>query len=91
MGLGFFGKKDERHASGSSSDDNVETHHAAKGGSKPGMEYTEDLERIHTMERVGTHAQYYEKDGLRTEGDGLNHDGSKFKVRTGDGLDSRPD
>lgn len=39
-----------------------------------------DLEKVHTFERVGTHAQYYEKDGLRTEGDGLDHSGKDFKV-----------
>lgn len=32
-----------------------------------------ELERIHTFERVGTHAAYYEKDGLRTMGDGMDH------------------
>lgn len=36
-------------------------------------EHKAELERIHTFERVGTHAQYYEKDGLRTEGDGMDH------------------
>lgn len=41
----------------------------------------EELERIHTFERVGTHAQYYEKGGLRTEGDGVDHDGAHHHVR----------
>lgn len=40
----------------------------------------EKLGRIHTFERVGTHAQYYEKGGLRTEGDGIDHDGTHHKV-----------
>lgn len=39
-----------------------------------------DVERINTLERAGTNAQYYEKDGLRTEGDGVDHDGTDFKV-----------
>lgn len=36
-----------------------------------------ELERIHTFERVGTHAAYYEKDGLRTMGDGMDHEPHK--------------
>lgn len=43
--------------------------------------HLESIEQVRTIERVGTNAQYYEKDGLRTEGDGLDHDGSHHKVR----------
>lgn len=32
------------------------------------------VEAIHTNERVPGHHNYYEKDGLRTYGDGLDHD-----------------
>lgn len=32
------------------------------------------IEQIHTNERVSSHAHYYEKDGLRTYGDGEDHD-----------------
>lgn len=34
----------------------------------------EHVEQIHTNERVPGHANYYEKDGLRTYGDGEDHD-----------------
>lgn len=40
-----------------------------------------ELETIHTNERVGSHTNYYEKGGLRTEGDGEDHIGSHQKVR----------
>ena len=32
------------------------------------------LEAVHTNERVPGHSAYYEKDGLRTYGDGEDHD-----------------
>ena len=41
-----------------------------------------ELETIHTNERVGSHTNYYEKGGLRTEGDGMDHVGAHNKVRT---------
>lgn len=34
----------------------------------------EHIEHIHTNERVPGHTNYYEKDGLRTYGDGEDHD-----------------
>ncbi|KAK5115067.1 hypothetical protein LTR62_001764 [Meristemomyces frigidus] len=34
----------------------------------------EHVEQVHTNERVPGHANYYEKDGLRTYGDGEDHD-----------------
>lgn len=43
-------------------------------------ESPEELERIHTYERVGSHTNYYEKGGLRTEGDGEDHVGNHQKV-----------
>lgn len=33
----------------------------------------EHVEQVHTNERVPGHPNYYEKDGLRTEGDGVDH------------------
>ncbi|KAF1812690.1 MFS multidrug transporter-like protein [Eremomyces bilateralis CBS 781.70] len=33
-----------------------------------------ELEQVHTAEKVPGHDNYYEKDGLRTYGDGLDHD-----------------
>jgi hypothetical protein len=41
---------------------------------KVGGEHVETLETIHTNERVPGHDAYYEKDGLRTYGDGQDHD-----------------
>jgi len=38
-------------------------------------------ENIRTIERVGTHTNYYEKDGLRTEGDGREHHIRKLGAR----------
>jgi hypothetical protein len=32
------------------------------------------VEQIHTNERVPGHTDYYEKDGVRTYGDGIDHD-----------------
>lgn len=43
-------------------------------------EEKEELETIHTNERVGSHINYYEKGGLRTEGDGIDHVGVHHKV-----------
>ena len=34
----------------------------------------EHVEQVHTNERVPGHSNYYEKDGLRTYGDGEDHD-----------------
>jgi hypothetical protein len=34
----------------------------------------EHVEQIHTNERVPGHTNYYEKGGLRTQGDGVDHD-----------------
>lgn len=50
-------------------------------GSPREKDRQEDLETIHTNERVGSHTNYYEKDGLRTEGDGEDHVGAHHKVR----------
>ncbi len=36
-------------------------------------EKNSQVEQIHTNERIPGHTNYYEKDGLRTEGDGLDH------------------
>lgn len=41
---------------------------------KAAGEHVENLETIHTNERVPGHPGYYEKDGLRTYGDGQDHD-----------------
>jgi hypothetical protein len=41
---------------------------------KAGGAHVENLETIHTNERVPGHDNYYEKDGLRTYGDGQDHD-----------------
>jgi hypothetical protein len=38
------------------------------------VDKTEYVERIHTAERVPGHDNYYEKNGLRTYGDGEDHD-----------------
>lgn len=38
---------------------------------KGGMEH---VEQVHTNERVPGHENYYEKNGLRTQGDGVDHD-----------------
>lgn len=50
-------------------------------GSPHDKDRQEELETIHTNERVGSHTNYYEKDGLRTEGDGEDHVGAHHKVR----------
>jgi hypothetical protein len=36
--------------------------------------YDERVEQVHTNERVPGHTNYYEKNGLRTYGDGEDHD-----------------
>ena len=41
---------------------------------KTGGEHIESLETIRTNEGVPGHPNYYEKDGLRTYGDGQDHD-----------------
>lgn len=63
---------DPSKTSGKGSNDNFELN-------SPYKLTAEELERIHTFERVGTNAQYYEKGGLRTEGDGVDHDGAHHK------------
>ena len=66
--------------------DDVERSSGSEGSSEPKAgdlrhENTGDeLEVIHTGERVGTHENYYEKNGLRTEGDGVDHLGVHHKV-----------
>lgn len=54
------------------------SHSSANNGSvdmdKATGEHVETLETIHTNERVPGHDAYYEKDGLRTYGDGQDHD-----------------
>lgn len=44
--------------------------------SSPGneKEVGDQIETVHTNERVPGHANYYEKDGLRTYGDEEDHD-----------------
>jgi len=32
------------------------------------------IEHVHANERVPGHENYYEKDGLRTQGDGVDHE-----------------
>lgn len=80
MGHGVF--PNGRVVSGSGSDSDMSYSNPDVTNEKSAIDHNEDLERIHTFERVGTHAEYYEKGGLRTEGDGVNHDGSHHKVRT---------
>ena len=41
-------------------------------GSKAGG--VDHVVRVHTNERVPGHENYYEKDGLRTKGDGIDHE-----------------
>ena len=41
--------------------------------SPDGKTDSRQVEQIHTNERVPGHTNYYEKDGLRTEGDGMDH------------------
>lgn len=42
--------------------------------SPPEKEIAIQLETVHTNERIPGHANYYEKDGLRTYGDDEDHD-----------------
>ncbi len=64
----------------------VERSNESEGGSESKMDELRKEnsqngpEAIHTNERVGTHENYYEKDGLRTEGDGVDHLGVHHKV-----------
>lgn len=46
----------------------------ASSGSDIEKSGDDHVEQIHTNERVSSHAQYYEKNGLRTYGDGIDHD-----------------
>lgn len=80
MGIGLFQTKTNGSGSSDGDPSDISTSNAAH--SQHGMNHQYDLEKIHTIERVGTHAQYYEKDGLRTEGDGVNHDGAEHRVRS---------
>lgn len=43
---------------------------SSSGGSSAEKVGTQRVEQIHTNERVPGHDNYYEKDGLRTYGDG---------------------
>ncbi|PSK33560.1 hypothetical protein B9Z65_7447 [Elsinoe australis] len=47
---------------------------SSSGGSSAEKVGTQRVEQIHTNERVPGHDNYYEKDGLRTYGDGEDHD-----------------
>lgn len=42
-------------------------------GTPPEKTGADQVEQIHTNERVPGHTNYYEKDGIRTDGDGLDH------------------
>ena len=66
------------HGNRSSSDDSNSSR-----GHKEKASDDNDLETIHTNELVGSHSNYYEKGGLRTEGDGVDHIGAHNKVRIG--------
>lgn len=77
--MGIFKKKDNAAndvpalTTGPGSNSSPATSHLDK-------DKTEELETIHTNERIGSHENYYEKGGLRTEGDGLDHVGAHQKV-----------
>ncbi|KAG8629479.1 hypothetical protein KVT40_003344 [Elsinoe batatas] len=47
---------------------------SSSGGSSIEKAAVQQVEQIHTNERVPGHSNYYEKDGLRTYGDGEDHD-----------------
>ncbi|KAF4549968.1 Fungal trichothecene efflux pump (TRI12)-like protein [Elsinoe fawcettii] len=47
---------------------------SSSGGSSTEKAAAQQVEQIHTNERVPGHSNYYEKDGLRTYGDGEDHD-----------------
>ncbi|KAF2722191.1 MFS general substrate transporter [Polychaeton citri CBS 116435] len=55
-----------------------EASNSSPTGEKAGMEH---VEQVHTNERVDN-PNYYEKDGLRTEGDGQDHSPQKISLRT---------
>ena len=71
----------ERSSDSGNSGNNGKTYNEKGDGgdTQSEIEHQQELERIHTFERVGTHAAYYEKGGLRTEGDGQDH--KPHKVR----------
>jgi len=79
MGFGLFQTKTNGSGGSDSEPSDISTSNAPYTQNRMSPHY--DLEKIHTLERVGTHAQYYEKGGLRTEGDGVNHDGTTHRVR----------
>jgi len=54
-----------------SSEGSVEARHNAIAHEKAG---TQGLEQVPVHDRVPGHTNYYEKDGLRTYGDDLDHD-----------------
>ncbi|KAL9055720.1 MAG: hypothetical protein Q9162_003356 [Coniocarpon cinnabarinum] len=70
---GHYAQHNGSHFNRSSSEDN------GSPNSKEKID-GEDLETVHTNERVGSHTNYYEKGGLRTEGDGMDHVGSHNKM-----------
>jgi hypothetical protein len=47
---------------------------ASAGEKAPHTDIAEHVEQIKTHDRVPGHSNYYEKDGLRTYGDGEDHD-----------------
>ena len=47
---------------------------ATRVGDKTEVAHIEQIEQIHTNERVPGHENYYEKNGLRTYGDEADHD-----------------
>ena len=51
---------------------NIETADSPPAESKAGA--MDHVEHVHTNERVPGHENYYEKNGVRTEGDGVNHE-----------------
>lgn len=46
---------------------------SSQSSNEKGLE-AQQVEQIHTNERVPGHPEYYEKDGIRTYGDGADHD-----------------
>lgn len=46
---------------------------SSQSSNEKGVE-AQQVEQIHTNERVPGHPEYYEKDGIRTYGDGADHD-----------------
>ena len=78
-------------ASHQHSSDNQGTHlegsssSGRSNGSPNDPEKQEELETIHTNERVGSHTNYYEKGGLRTQGDGEDHVGAHHRVSASSG------